>query len=173
MGRSRPSARAAILGGVAAGLSLIAGPVAAQTMLDSHFTGKSGCYLREYTADHLASHPVQRTRIIAIGPDGWAPPGGWGGDGAPFVLRLHVTLRDLRRLEALAYCEAAAPGLACAMEGDAGAFTLEPARRGAVMLRPVREGILLEDDQGLVILASDAGDDRAFLIPPVPADACP
>ena len=132
------------------------------------------CYLRDYTAAHLAAHPAQITRTIALGPADWAPPGGWGSDGPPAVLRLALTLRDGRDFATLIFCRPGAPGHVCAVDGEGGTLTLEPAQGGAVMLRPRAPGIVLFDDTaGEVQLGTTRGDDRAFRLPPVPADACP
>lgn len=134
----------------------------------------TGCYLRDYTADHLARHPAQITRTIALGPADWAPPGGWGADGPPIVLRLALTLRDGRHFATLLFCRPGAPGHVCAVDGEGGTLTLEPAQGAAVMLRPRAPGILLFDDAaGEVELGTTRTDDRAFRLPPVPADACP
>ncbi|HMO07775.1 MAG TPA: hypothetical protein PKD10_09015 [Paracoccaceae bacterium] len=132
------------------------------------------CYLRDYTPDHLAGHPLQVTQRIALGPSDWAPPGGWGADGPPAVLRLHLATRDGRRFSTLVFCRTGAPGHVCSVDGEGGHLTLEPAQGGAVMLRPRAPGIFLIDDtSGEIEISATRGDDRAFRLPPVPADACP
>lgn len=153
----------------------MAAPVAAQSVLETHLRGpgSSGCYLRDYAPAHLAAHPVQQVREVALGPVNWAPPGGWGGNAPDVVLRVAVALRDGRRATALAACITAGPQLLCAMEGDEGAFGLEARAGGAVLLRPLHRGMVFAAGAERIVLSPDVGDDRAFLVPPVPADACP
>jgi hypothetical protein len=156
-------------------LCLLALPVQAQSVLETHLRGpgSSGCYLRDYAPAHLAAHPAQQVALIALGPVDWAPPGGWGNGVPDIVLRVAVTLRDGRRAGALAACITAGPQLVCGMEGDQGAFGIEPRAGGAVLLRPLHTGMIFDAGAELIVLSPKAGDDRAFLVPPVPADACP
>jgi hypothetical protein len=123
------------------------------------------CYLRQYSRDHLVQHPDQRVTQIAVGPE--------GGTGDP-ILRVAVMLRGDREVySGAAYCTRWGRKMDCAMEGDMGAFTLEPAKDGAVRLSVGSPGMSFEGTAGFIDLAADRGDDRVFLIPPVPADACP
>ncbi len=145
--------------GLACGLAL---PVQAQIILPG------SCYLRQYSRDHLAKHPDQTVTMIAIGPE-------TGADEADApILRVAVTVRgDGEVYLGVGYCDGWGKRMDCAMEGDAGAFALEPAKDGAVRLTLARRGIAFEGARGFVELAGDRGDDREFLIPAVPADACP
>lgn len=154
---------------------MLAAPAGAQSVLDTHLRGPgaSGCYLRDYTPAHLAAHPDQRVVRIALGRSDWAPPGGWGDPAPEAVVKVAVTLRDGTRAEALAACIPAGPQAICAMEGDEGAFGIEPRPGGAVLLRPLHTGMVFAVGERLVLLQPDRGDDRAFLVPAVPADACP
>lgn len=147
-------------------LLLAAAPALAQSPRDAIFGAGSGCYLRDYSASHLADHPAQQVDIIAIGPA--------GADERMTIVKVGILLRDRGGdFTAMAYCENEADHLYCLMEGDAGAFTLTPAAKGAVKLSVARRGMLFEGAVGFAELSGTAGDDRVFLIPPVPADACP
>jgi hypothetical protein len=61
----------------------------------------------------------------------------------------------------------------CSVEGDGGAFSLEGRADGKLMLRALGEGVVIEGRLDFFTLSPKVGDDGAFLIPPVPADACP
>jgi hypothetical protein len=65
---------------------LAAAPALAETAKDRMFSGKSGCYSRSYSAEHLAAHPDQQVTRINV-----APMPGAGGEG--LVLRARQTLR--------------------------------------------------------------------------------
>jgi predicted nucleic acid-binding Zn ribbon protein len=140
----------------------IALPAHAQVILPG------SCYLRQYTRAHLAEHPDQTVTMIALGPETGAEEA-----DAP-ILRLMVAVRgDGEFYRATAYCDGWGRRMDCMLEGDAGGFTLEPARDGAVRMTLARYGITFEGSGGFVTLEGDRGDDRVFLIPAVPADACP
>lgn len=140
----------------------IAFPSQAQVILPG------SCYLRQYSAAHLAEHPAQTVTLIALGPETGAEEA-----DAP-ILRLALEVRGGREMfRGTAYCDGWGRRMDCVMEGDAGGFVLEPARDGAVRMTLARYGITLEGSRDFVSLAGDRGDDRVFLIPAVPADACP
>lgn len=142
-------------------LALAALPVLAQSPRDEMFPGLSVCYAREYDRAHLAAHPDQRVTSVALTPDQAAPT------DALFPLWVVVTHRDQPgKLEALAYCENIEDTLYCGMEGDAGAFSIAPAREGAVLLSVARGGMGFEGETGFVRLEADRGDDRTFLLYP-------
>jgi hypothetical protein len=123
------------------------------------------CYLRQYSRDHLVQHPNQRVTQIAVGPE---------AETSDSILRVAVMLRGDREVySGAAYCNQWGRKMDCAMEGDMGSFTLEPAKDGAVRLSVGLPGMSFEGATGFIDLAADRGDDRVFLIPPVPADACP
>lgn len=141
---------------------VVSGPAQAEVILPG------SCYLREYSRQHLAKHPDQMVRMIALGPETGA-----GEADAP-ILRVAVMLRGGGEvLTGTAYCDGWGKRMDCGMEGDAGAFLLEPASNGAVRLSVSRQGLFFEGSEGFVELRGDRGDDRVFLIPSVPPDACP
>jgi hypothetical protein len=105
-------------------LKCLAGaPLAAQAPTELMFPGKSGCYERQYSTDHLAGHPAQRVTEISLTAE--------GSIADPMLgLWVHVTLRGAPggSFEALAYCENEGGQIYCGMEGDAGGFTVAPAK---------------------------------------------
>ncbi|WP_374643878.1 hypothetical protein [Tabrizicola sp.] len=146
-------------------LMCLSGPALAKSPTDLMFPSDARCYARSYTADHLARHPAQRVTAMALRPDRQA--------AAPFLgLWLSVTLRGAPggTFEALASCENIEHTLYCTMEGDAGAFSIEPGKGKAVLVSTGSRGIGLENEAGFVTLERDRGDDRSFLLRPVP---CP
>lgn len=150
---------------IALTLMLSAPPALAQSPSEAMFPGGQGCYLRQYAQLHLVGHPDQLVRQIALGPSD-AP-------GRDLVLRLAVYLRGSdERFVADAYCENTGGSLSCGLEGDGGWFTLEPSRQG-VKMRVGREPLGFEGQSGFVTFGGGASDDDVFLIPAVPADACP
>ncbi|MBP9184499.1 MAG: hypothetical protein KBF78_15290 [Fuscovulum sp.] len=157
--------------------ALLAGPAGAEGRVGALSGGLSGalfpsdasCYLRQYSAAHLAAHPDQRVTQIALGP--WGPA--WGKD-RDLVLTVAVYLTgDAERYSGAAWCRDAGPYLHCRMEGDAGSFALEAATGRALRMTLTGDGIGFEGPRDFVELSARTGDDRVFLIPPVPADACP
>ena len=165
--RQRQSGRHMVKHGLlSVGLALVASQALAESPIERFFPGKSGCYVRNYTAKHLASHPKQRvTGIAVIAEASIADPmiGLW-------------TAVDLRGVpggsyEALAYCEpVSADALRCGMEGDAGSYTLSPSKDGAILIEVGPYGMSFEGDQGFATLESQSGDDRSFILYPA---ACP
>lgn len=150
-------------------LAVLAMPALAQSPRDIMFPSDASCYLRHYDKAHLSKHQEQIVKEIALGP--WDPA---VGDGDRLVLLLAVYVRGTdERFVANAYCKNEADHLHCQMEGDAGSFTVTPAKNGAIRLDLTRDGIAFEGEGGFVALSGTSGDDRQFLIPPVPADACP
>ncbi len=149
-------------------LTLAATPALAQSPRDTMFPGGEGCYLRNYTRAHLAGHPDQRVTEIALGP--WAPG---RADPRYLVLTIAVSLRgEPGLLTSAAYCENEADHLFCGLEGDAGSFVLEPP--GTVPFAfPSPATACPSKRERLHHLSGTTGDDRVFLLPPVPADSCP
>jgi hypothetical protein len=141
--------------------ALLAAPAAAQTM------APGDCFLRQYSRDHLASHPDQTVTLIALGPETGAEEA-----DAP-ILRVMVMVRgDDLPYRGTAYCNGWGVPMDCLMEGDAGAFRIEPSGKG-VRVTLARRGVSFEGMRGFVTLEGDRGDDRVFQLPRVPADACP
>ena len=152
---------------LAIALTLLATPALAQSPRDTMFPSDASCYLRHYDRTHLAGHPQQRVRDIAIGP----ASGSFESD----VLRLtvQIMLRDVEQIfPGTARCENSGGSLSCEMDGKAGWFTLTPRPKGAVRLDVGRGGLVLQD-RGFIYVSGELGDDRQFLLPPVPADSCP
>ena len=146
-------------------LMFLAGPALAKSPTDLMFPSDARCYARSYTAEHLARHPAQQVTAMFLRPDRQA--------AAPQLgLWLSVTLRGTPggMFEALAACENIEHTLYCTMEGDAGAFGIEPGKGKAVLVTTGSRGIGLENEAGFVTLERDRGDDRSFLLRPVP---CP
>lgn len=150
--------------------ALILAPAAAsaETLRDQLFPYNTSCYLRYYNDDHLAAHPAQQVAQILVGPE-------YGSFAeTPLQLRVVVNLRgDFQEFRAQAYCEDAGRALNCLMEGDAGAFQLEPGRDGALRLSVAPRGMSFEGAAGFLTLDGQMADDRTFLLPAVPADSCP
>lgn len=130
------------------------------------FPGTDSCYARSYSKEHLAKHRSQQVTQISVSPNFTI---------ADPVLVLHVWLR-LRGVtddgfEADGYCEnEGAATLYCGMEGDAGGFTVRPAKDGAILIEVSSLGMTFENDTGFATLERDTGDDRGFLLYPQP---CP
>jgi hypothetical protein len=128
------------------------------------FPDASTCYARVYADAHLAKHPAQRVTRMRLTPDFQI---------ADPLLGLHVEL-NLRGVpggwfEGIAYCENAGSKLLdCTMEGDAGGFSVTPARDGAVLLSVSGLGMSFENAGGFATLEADQGDDRNFLLRPSP-----
>lgn len=132
------------------------------------FPSDAACYLRYYNKAHMAQHPNQRVQEIMVGPDQTQ----WGSD--PLAIKISVSLVNVSDYyRGIAYCTDAGAGLACQMEGDAGAFQLTVARDGAIKIDLGPEGISFEGESGFMTLDGSRGDDRSFVMPPVPADSCP
>ena len=137
-------------------------PILADTAIQKLFPQKSGCYARSYSAEHLAAHPAQAvTDIIVLAEAEVADPmlGLW--------VRLNLRGVPGGEFEALAYCETSrTQGLDCGLEGDAGSFSVTPAKNGAILIEVGRYGMSFENDGGYVTLDRNQGDDRSFLLQP-------
>jgi hypothetical protein len=153
---------------LAALLILAALPAQAQSPRDVMFPENARCYLREYSAGHLASHPLQLVEQIVIGPDAQL------SDDRYLILRIGVYVRDRSdRFGGLAACTLIAGALTCDVEGDSGRFTLRPGKKGALTMTVGQQPLTLQGNGGIVAFGGAVSDDSTFLIPPVPADACP
>lgn len=147
-------------------LTLLATPALADSPRDEMFPSDGSCYLRHYDRAHLAAHPGQNIAEIAIGPLSGA------FDARELILNVRITLRGSGNMySGAAYCENTGGSLSCHLEGDAGWFTLTPRPGGAVRLDVGKGGIVFEGRDFLYI-SGTMGDDRQFLMPPVPADSC-
>lgn len=140
-----------------------AGPLAAESPREVMFPSDASCYAREYTAQHLADHPVQRVTSMALTPEGAQV------EDPAMTVWVTATLRDWpgEKLLAMAYCQVEdSDRMTCLMEGDAGAFTVQPAKGGAVLVTVGKAGMGFEGELGFATLRADAGDDRSFLLQP-------
>jgi hypothetical protein len=155
-----------MVGRTALGAALMAGlgaPAMAQSPWDQMFPLPDSCYRRTYSPDHLASHPMQRVTDMTLAATPDVPAYPWP------AVSLGVRLRgpDGGTAEAVAYCQnLGGSTLGCDMEGDAGAFMIEPAKAGAVLVTVSRAGIGFETDTGFATLEARQGDDRSFLLKP-------
>lgn len=133
---------------------------------DTYFkTG--GCFVRDYTATHLADHPQQQVRYIALSPSLLPELENIR------VLNVFVALRDNDYYyHAVANCAADGQHLHCQMDGDAGTFTLEPARKGGLRLTVGPNDMEFKGNAPSVSLQANSGDDRVFLLPNVDASIC-
>lgn len=127
------------------------------------FPTQDSCYARSYSAAHLAKHPAQRVKQIAVRPDlTLADP--------QLVLHVGVSLRGVPGgdFEGLGYCEnEGGSTLYCGMEGNAGGFQITPAKGGAILISVSSIGLSFENETGFVRLERGLGDDRSFLLHPV------
>lgn len=133
----------------------------AQDMRQTRFPAPDSCFARDYDAAHLASHPAQRVTSLALSPDRTAV-------GEIYLwLWITGTIRGTDdQLEAMAACEPVGDILDCSMEGDAGEFTIKPAKGGAILLEVGPYGMTFEIGSDVVTLEPDRGDDRTFLLRP-------
>lgn len=152
-----------------AALLACATPALAKGPMDRIFPSDGSCYLRHYDRSHMSKHQDQLVTDIAIGP--YAPEWKTRED---VVVTVMVSVRGTDEFFlANAYCKEGSTDLFCQMEGDAGAFTLTPQKGGKIMLSPTRAGMAFEGQSSFIALSGTSGDDRDFLMPPVPADSCP
>ena len=145
---------------------LLPSGVQARGLGETHFqTG--GCFVRAYSARHLAAHPDQLVRHVSLAPVPLADPAG---------VRLMLLTVNLRGsdyyMSGMAQCRAKGPAMACQLEGDAGAFVLEPAKDGALRLSVGKRGLQFEGAEDFHTLSGTSGDDRVFVIPNVHPDQC-
>lgn len=129
--------------------------------------GGSGCFLRQHDAAHMASHPGQQVKTIALGRTEYQP------EDPRVIVRVMAMTRAGQYLTGMASCGGEGDRMMCHMEGDAGRFSLSAGRDGALRMDIAPEGISFAGDQGAYTIDGSAGGDRSFLLPPVPADACP
>lgn len=121
----------------------------------------AGCFVRVYSAAHLRDHPLQQVTVIALRR---APVQDL--DGAVLV-DVGVEMRAWNEpLRGSAVCVPVGATLDCLLEGDAGAFTLEAGRGGALRLVVAPRGMAFEGTSDFAEISGTTGDDRLFLIPP-------
>ncbi len=137
-------------------------PAMARQLLDG-----AGCYVRSYTAAHLAKHPDQLVRYISLAPVPLDAPAG------QTLMILTINQRGSGEYYSrFAYCRATGNTMDCALEGDGGRFSLKGASKGQLLLTVQADGLLFEGQQDFVAISGTRGDDRSFLIPQVGADQC-
>jgi hypothetical protein len=147
---------------------LLAAPALAKSPREEMFGDRSACYVRSYSLTHLAGHPDQRVRWIALS----ARPE--ESDDRTQAVTLALRLRgDDEIYRSTAYCATSDGQLDCLMEGDAGAFSLGPAPDGAVLISVARRGMAFEGSRDFVEISGSGGDDKSFLLPAAPASSCP
>jgi hypothetical protein len=122
-----------------------------------------GCFVRVYSAGHLAEHPDQRVTAIALKP--LAEP----HDGV--ILDLYLRMRGGATVMGTAYCDGMGDGMTCGLEGDAGGFTLGPGK-GGILLRVDPGGMSFEGARDWVSISGRSGDDRVFLLQDATARDC-
>lgn len=156
------------LTGLALAAVLLAVPAQANSPREEVFGNRSACYVRSYSLTHLATHPDQRVRWIALS----ARPE--ESDDRSQAVTLSLRLRGGDEIyRSTAYCATAGGQLDCLMEGDAGAFSLAPAPDGAVLIRVAQRGMAFEGSRDIVEISGNGGDDKSFLLPAAPASSCP
>ena len=145
---------------------LMPAPVQARGLNDTHFqTG--GCFVRNYSKQHLASHADQLVRHISLSPVPMADPAGVK------LMNLMVNLRGSDEYySGIAYCKAKGPSMVCRLEGDGGGFTLDAAKDGALRLSVAKSGLHFEGQTNFISIAGTSGDDRVFVLPNVSSDQC-
>jgi hypothetical protein len=145
-------------------MSGAASAVRADGPQDLMFPHRDTCYMRDYGPDHLASYPAQRVVKFALIQTTEGVPAGMLG------LWVRLTVRNSpagQRFDGIGYCAADGPKrLSCTMEGDAGSFTVTPAKNGAVLVEVCPQGVSFEGGNGFETLESDRGDDRTFILYP-------
>lgn len=150
---------------ICAAMLMLAPPALAQSPQDRMFPDATACYARLYAQGHLVQHPAQRVIAIRLSPDFQIAD--------PF-LGLHVEVdlrgRDGGSFEGYGYCENEGGQLYCGLEGDAGGFTVQEAKGGAVLVTVSSLGMSFENETGFVTLKRDKGDDRSFLLRPSPCE---
>jgi len=153
---------------LAALLILAALPAAAQSPRDRMFPSDGTCYLRQYSAGHLASHHDQWVEQIAIGPD--RPM----ADNRYLYLRVAVYARNTAdRFTDRAACEDVEGALHCQIDGSGGWFVLDTGKQGGLEMTLGRTALTLRSPRSFFTFGGRESDDNTFRIPRVPADACP
>lgn len=148
-------------------LILLASPAFAESPRQAMFPTDGSCYLRHYDKAHLAKHPDQLVKDIAVGPEPSSMKAG------QLILRVAVSLRgNPEPFLGYAYCDNTGSTLSCGLEGDAGWFQMKPTAKGALLMVG-RDGIGFEGGSGFVELGGGRSDDESFAMPKVPADSCP
>jgi hypothetical protein len=143
----------------------------------------NGCFRRAYDAAHLAAHPGQTVKSMAVlmrpvtgrrsNNDRW-----WNNEPWIANAQLIITLRG-KKTKYYGYnadCVASAAGLVCPMEVDAGMFTLARWAAGVKLVNASDIRLSRADGDfeasNLPIVRANNSEDRTFLLPLAPAAAC-
>lgn len=148
----------------------------AEQPLAQHFGEYDSCYARQYSAEHLASHPNQTVAQIEFGhfPTRYKE---WAYDpeegSIPFIVQ--VTFRDSDKIyNDFGECRPQADGLRCQIECDGGGFTLTHKDTDSILLHT-------RDGNGFTVTGcgdedfrqiSTKTDDKVFLLHRLPAAQC-
>lgn len=140
---------------------------------EAWFAGKPGgvaCYASSYDAAHLAAHPRQKVVEIELDFDAREAESE-GNRPSRFVAGLGVRIKGKKDwyTNSLFCNERALGGVDCSLEGDGGAFTLQPSGDGLEM-RLDRE-IAIEGDD-FIEFGGKGSDDNAFILKPAPQSVC-
>lgn len=151
-------------------LASLAAPGHARNVLATHFGNPAlpspGCFVRDYDADHLASHPDQLVKNVSLG----ISPLSEGGKRPK--LMLFVFLRgDDYYYSTSADCRPKGANLACKLESGKGSFTLSAETPSSLRLTVGRDGLAFPGGNQPFI-SGTRGDDRVFVIPNVDGDYC-
>ena len=115
--------------------------------------GGSACFARIYDRDHLAKHPDQNVRRVALSRSSNAVSAG----KTDLTLNFQVRGSD-ETYSGEAICSPRGSGATCTLEGDAGEFSLA-AKGGDLRMTVVRIAVEGEKD-----FAEFGADDRVFLL---------
>jgi hypothetical protein len=145
---------------LAALITALALPAAAQSLRETMLTDAPFCFARSYDKAHLAAHADQTVTAFRIGPHPEVPQN--AADG--MVLLVQVERRGSDEvLTGAGYCTVGKIA-DCGMEGDAGSFTIEPRDADSLVLIVGQYGITFDGQRDFVTLDGDRGDDREFLL---------
>ena len=126
-----------------------------------------GCYVRTYSADHLAKHPDQLVRFISLSP---VPIASLPGQ---FVMNLMVNQRGSDDFpSALITCKPNGALLDCIAAENRGRLTISERFKGKLTLTVGSGGLVLAGQNRDVVISGTRGDDRSFLVPQVDGDQC-
>ncbi len=141
-----------VLGAVLAGAMLLAPGAARAESVLARF-GEASCYARIYDKSHLAKHPDQNVRMIALSRSSNAVNSG------ETALTLNFQVRGSgETYSGETICTPSGSGATCFLEGDAGRFSLA-AKGGDLRVTVVRISVEGEKD-----FAEFGADDRVFLL---------
>jgi hypothetical protein len=121
------------------------------------------CFTRTYDASHLAKHPRQKVRFIALDmvPEN---ADGRGNSAEDFQLGVGVEVKGGKeRYLRQAYCKASASAAECFLEADGGRITIKPADGGRLRLEVGSYGLSFEASDFLQI-GADESDDNVFIL---------